>query len=151
MSNRTRRRAIIADLLDAGPIPSQDVLVDRLAQRGIKATQATLSRDLRQLGAAKGPAGYTIPDASAISAARDHSELEAALREHALSIVTAASLVVIKTGPGRAQIIAVLLDRTPPGGMVGSIAGDDTIFVASSSDSKAIQLSAHLANMAGLS
>lgn len=136
---RIRRQLIISELLSGGLIPSQERLRVLLAERGIEATQATLSRDLREMGVAKGPAGYVLlgqsyEPAPKADVARDGSvlseSLDRVMGEYVISAVCAGNLVVLKTPPGHAQIVAVELDRRPPHGVAGTVAGDDTIFVA---------------------
>lgn len=135
-----RRRSLIVKFLASGAASTQEEIVDALAQAGERATQATVSRDLVALGAVRGPRGYQIADSvPSLSSVRGSDkgavsaqELEQArlIRAHALSIELAHSIVVIKTAPGHAQLLASGLDRTPPKGVVGCVGGDDTIFLA---------------------
>ena len=127
-----RRREIIKRLLSREPIPSQGALLGRLREQGIDATQATVSRDLRALGVVKTRDGYELERAGARR--EIPSVVEEMIAEHVLTARAAANLVVLKTGPGRAQVVAVELDRAPPPGVVGTIAGDDTIFLALDSE-----------------
>ncbi|MFG0251845.1 MAG: arginine repressor [Phycisphaerales bacterium JB038] len=127
MSLRQRRHAAIAGLLEREPIPSQEALAARLAARGIEATQTTLSRDLRELGVVKGPAGYRLADEPADATPDRLAEV---LAGHVLSADVTPPLVVLKTGPGRAQIVAFELDRADLQGVLGTVAGDDTIIIA---------------------
>ena len=151
LMSRARRRQSILDLLQRGPIASQEELVDALAQCGEDVTQATVSRDLKELGVVKSPAGYCLPgEAYSMPATPDTGELSTLLRRHAVAIVQADSMVVIKTGAGRAQIIALELDRFPPSGVVGTIAGDDTIFLAMSSRRDATRMTRELGDLAGV-
>lgn len=137
---RARRQQLISDLLSREMVPSQERLRVLLAERGIEATQATLSRDLREMGVVKGPAGYVLLGQAyevvqpAADPARDGSviaeSLDRVMGEYVVSAVRAGNLVVLKTPPGHAQIVAVELDRRTPHGIAGTVAGDDTIFVA---------------------
>lgn len=127
-----RRRTLITQILETHGSHTQEQIVNELADLGIKATQATVSRDLSALGAIRGPDGYRLGGAphepDAVSAS-----LSSLLRSHALKIEPANSIVVIKTAPGHAQLLAVGFDRSPPTGIVGCLAGDDTIFLATTS------------------
>ena len=124
-----QRREAIRDLLAQGPAATQAFLVRALEDRGFVATQSSVSRDLRELGAVKTPEGYELPAAGSA----DGSEV-AAVADLLRSISPAGSnLLVIHTGTGAAQRVALALDRSGWPGMVGTIAGDDTIFVATES------------------
>ena len=119
-----QRRAAIRDLLTQGPAATQGWLVRALEDRGFVATQSSVSRDLRELGAIKTAVGYELPE----SQDDDDSQL-LAVANLLRSVQTAGSnLLVIHTGIGAAQRVALALDR-----IVGTIAGDDTIFVATES------------------
>ncbi|MCZ6835749.1 MAG: arginine repressor, partial [Planctomycetota bacterium] len=114
-------------------------------------TQATISRDFRALGVIKGPMGYALPGTHALDSFPDEiGELESLLTRHASCIETADSLVVIKTAPGHANLLAVAFDRWPPKSVVGTIAGDDTIFVATNSRTAASKLTTELRRRAGM-
>jgi transcriptional regulator of arginine metabolism len=140
---RTRRRRAIAELIRSGRLTSQDELVTELRRWGFAVTQATVSRDLDQLGAVKirknGAVSYALPDALGNSdwAGRRLSELVA---EWARTIESAGNLVVIRTPPGSAHLIALALDQAELPGVVGTICGDDTIFIAARSSTKATAL-----------
>ncbi len=136
-----RRRALITKMLTSGIARTQEEIVEELAHAGEKATQATISRDLASLGAVRGPRGYQIfepgsrPGAARAGNAAPTQDSEQArlVRAHALSIGIAHSIVVIKTAPGHAQLLASAFDRSPPGGVAGCVGGDDTIFLATTS------------------
>ena len=124
-----QRRAAIRDLLTQGPAATQGWLVRALEDRGFVATQSSVSRDLRELGAIKTAVGYELPE----SQDDDDSQL-LAVANLLRSVQTAGSnLLVIHTGIGAAQRVALALDRSGWPGIVGTIAGDDTIFVATES------------------
>ena len=122
ISTAAERRALVVELIGDGHGSSQQSLVDALAARGVEITQATLSRDLRELGAVKGAAGYVVPAASA-------SPLVDALGRWLVSARAAQNLVVLRTPPGGASPLAVALDASGRTDMLGTIAGDDTILV----------------------
>jgi len=126
---------------------SQEALVEALAEAGEPATQATVSRDLAAIGALKGPGGYRLPDEPASAPAAGSAELEAAVRRHVVRIDRADSLVVVRTAPGHAGLVGAALDRWPPEGMVGTVAGDDTIFIATPSSRAASALASTLSRM----
>jgi transcriptional regulator of arginine metabolism len=124
-----QRRAAIRELLTQGPAATQGWLVRALEDRGFVATQSSVSRDLRELGAIKTAAGYELPTDQG-----DHDDQVLAVADLLRSVQPAGSnLLVIHTGVGAAQRVALALDRSGWPGMVGTIAGDDTIFVATES------------------
>jgi len=136
-----RRRAEILRLVDGQAIHSQEELATRLYSRGWKVAQPTLSRDLRELGLAKTPGGYTRPGVAA-PMGRDARVglLERAMREFLLSATPAGNLVVLRTPPAGAHPMARALDEAALGEVIGTIAGDDTIFLATASASAAQKL-----------
>jgi transcriptional regulator of arginine metabolism len=124
-----QRRAAIRDLLAHGPAATQASLVRALEDQGFAVTQSSVSRDLRELGAVKTTGGYELPSAEGA----DESQV-GAVADLLRSVTPAGSnLLVIHTGIGAAQRVALALDRSGWPGMVGTIAGDDTIFVATES------------------
>jgi len=134
-------------LIRSGPVRSQEHLRHLLRQRGFVVAQPTLSRDVRELGLAKTPRGYVAP-AEAVAqfapAAMRQSKLDRALRGFALSVQAAGALVVVKTPPAAAQPVARALDEAPLAGVVGTIAGDDTVFVATPNERAARALARRL-------
>ena len=126
---QVQRRAAIRDLLTQGPAATQAWLVRALEDLGFGATQSSVSRDLRELGAIKTAAGYELPTEQ-----EGDDDQVLAVASLLRSVQPAGSnLLVIHTGVGAAQRVAVALDRSGWPGMVGTIAGDDTIFVATES------------------
>ena len=123
MQNNTKiRQQAILDIIQAGPIFSQDELAVRLKEEGISSTQATLSRDLKALRISKVPGeGYVVP-------ARGRS-LSADFTTGILRIQFSANLGVIRTRPGLANAVAVLIDNHMIFPVLGTIAGDDTILL----------------------
>lgn len=132
MSAKLQRQRLIADWLRDDQVASQEELVARLGLAGIVATQATVSRDLEQLGAARvrqdGAARYALPDANDASLAR--ARLGRLLGEWVIDIIAAGTLLVLKTPPGSANLVANAIDMARLEEVAGTIAGDDTIFVA---------------------
>ena len=147
MIARRARLASIVRLLERAPVPSHEALRLLLAEQGVEATQATLSRDLREIGAVKGPEGYTMPAPIGRATAPAPAPLPplglvAAVRSFVTSTQCAGALVVLRTGPGHASLVAAELDRDPPAGSLGTIAGDDTIFIACRSGAAARRIAA---------
>ncbi len=108
---------------------------------GVSVTQTTVSRDLAAIGAVRGQDGYRLggsftENGHALPIA-GNDELSGLIYRHVLSVAKAQAIVVVKTAPGHAQMLASAFDRWPPYGVVGTVAGDDTIFLATTS-SKAI-------------
>jgi transcriptional regulator of arginine metabolism len=127
--DQIQRRAAIRDLLIKGPAETQASLVSELQRLGHVATQSSVSRDLREIGAIKTSSGYELPSSS-----ESADQQVAAVAELLRSITPAGSnLLVIHTGVGAAQRVGLALDRSGWPGMVGTIAGDDTVFVATES------------------
>jgi transcriptional regulator of arginine metabolism len=143
-----RRRQEILRIVDEETIQSQEELAARLSSRGWKVAQPTLSRDLRELGLAKTPAGYVRPGAlphrDAGSRQSREVRLERALREFLLTARAAGTLVVVRTPPAGAHPMARALDEAGLPDVVGTIAGDDTIFLATVSASAAQRLARRL-------
>ena len=142
MRMRERRRQILISLLRDRPLHSQEDVVDALAGEGIEVTQATVSRDLAALGVLKGPSGYRLPEEGGTRGGGGEREMVAALREHVVGVAPADALVVVRTAPGHADLLGVALDRSPPEDVVGTIAGDDTLFLATPSRAAASRLAA---------
>lgn len=112
---------------------NQGDLVARLAAEGFAVTQATVSRDLQTLGAVKGRDGdgnlrYILADGLA-GIVEGQATLARALAEFAISIVPSANLVVVKTPPGAAQVVASAVDGIDLAGVLGTVAGDDTLII----------------------
>jgi len=136
MTTKSQRQHRIAALLEEERVSSQDRLVELLAKAGISATQATVSRDLEDLGAVKVRVGggisvYAIPDHPHEQVVpTDH--LRRVFGEWVLSADWSANLVVLRTPPGSAHVVASAIDRAGLDGILGSVAGDDTIMVITS-------------------
>jgi transcriptional regulator of arginine metabolism len=130
---RARRQRALADMVRSEPLASQEEVTARLAERGFEVNQATVSRDLDQLGAVKvkrgGVLSYALPDQLADSdwAA---SRLQRIVAEWVRSIEPAGNLVVLRTPPGSAHLVALAIDQARLPEVAGTIAGDDTLFLA---------------------
>jgi transcriptional regulator of arginine metabolism len=146
MPTRKQRQEIILDLVARNQIYSQEQLQELLLVDGIEATQATISRDLRDLGIVKTPKGYVIIDLDRISQV-DVQELRRSLKADVREIARAASMLVLKTNFGVAKALAIKLEKSKLPQIVGTIAGDDTIFIATQSTGQAGELRRLLTNM----
>lgn len=124
---RESRRRRIQTLLERQRVRSQADLQALLAAEGYEVNQATLSRDLRDLGVVKGKEGYELPGAPAATSAMAEQELDAAARTWLLTAVAAQNQVVLRTPAGGAQPLGLALDRAALAGVLGTIAGDDTV------------------------
>ncbi|MCW5765857.1 MAG: arginine repressor [Phycisphaeraceae bacterium] len=143
---RANRRELIAGILRRGGVSSQSRLAELLRERGVRVTQATLSRDLRDMAVLKGPRGYMLPDQA--GGAGTGGSLTAA-RRLVVWAGAAGNLAVLKTRPGNAAPLALALDGAPPRGVLGTVAGDDTVFVATESAAAARSLAAELTGGGG--
>ena len=141
--SRNRRLATLSDLLRRLSLTRQDELVAALREAGHEVTQATVSRDLEQLGAVKirrgGETRYTLPDQWSVVPANE-MRLRSLFAEWVRSAEPAGSLVVLKTPPGSAHMVGVAIDASPPAAVVGTISGDDTLFIACRSATDAAAL-----------
>jgi transcriptional regulator of arginine metabolism len=128
---KTRRLSAIRQVIDQETVHSQEQLRQRLASLGFVVTQATLSRDIKELGLVKrsSDGAYQESGSETASSAAATVALARALGEFLLSVDVAQHLLVAKTGPGQAQLLAVTLDRARLPEVVGTIAGDDTILL----------------------
>lgn len=128
------RQQAIRDLVDRRPIRTQQELASALRDRGFRTTQATISRDVAELGLVKvvrrGTSAYAVPSRSPETDATGEERLRALFRDLPVDIREAGVLLVLRTLPGSAHPVAAALDRARWSEVVGSIAGDDTVFVA---------------------
>lgn len=138
MSKVARQRAIL-ELLHRGPVESQEELQGFLAKRGFEAGQATLSRDIRELGLVKTPDGYTAAGGAAVTEPVLPS-VARLVREFVVDVRLAQNLLVLKTSVGSAQPVAAAMDSEDWPEVVGTIGGDDTILVISPDNRTAQQL-----------
>jgi transcriptional regulator of arginine metabolism len=128
---KTRRQSALLELIDREALHSQDALRRRLLQRGFEATQATISRDIKELGLVKrgGDGAYQRPGVETPNPQTALAALERATADYLRRVERVQQLVVIRTGVGQAQPLAIALDRAQLPETVGTIAGDDTILV----------------------
>lgn len=122
------RQEEILSLIRSGEIETQEELSEKLKEKGFPVTQATVSRDIRELGLRKipGTQGRMVYSAADRRGGDDAGSILREIR----SLDTAANLVVLKTSPGLAMALGAKLDAMRLNGVVGSIAGDDTVFLA---------------------
>jgi len=147
------RQRAIRDLVDQRPIRTQQELAAALRDQGFRATQATVSRDVRELGLGKGeregrPA-YVLPPRLRDAEVSGEDRLRRLLADLPVEIRVADLLLVVKTLPGSAHAIAAALDRTRWPEIVGSIGGDDTVFIATTDRPALRRLRDRLAALAG--
>ena len=157
-ATRVARQARIVELIIHRAIRSQTELARLLAAEGIETTQATLSRDLDELGAVKlrgadgGAPVYVIPeDGSPVRGIEGGTDrLRRVLSELLVSLDASANLAVLRTPPGAAQFLASAIDRAALHDIVGTIAGDDTILVVAREPLTGVQLGDRLRALAGV-
>lgn len=128
---KTRRQSAILDMVEHEAVRSQEQLRQRLASRGFVVTQATLSRDIKELGLLKrsSDGAYQPAGAETAPAQTAFDALGRALAEYLVNVEPVQQLVVLKTGAGQAQLLALAIDRARLEEVVGTLAGDDTILI----------------------
>jgi transcriptional regulator of arginine metabolism len=151
-AEQARRRRLVADCIRRGGVANQEMLRGLLEAQGVEVAQATLSRDLRDLGVVKGPGGYVLPGGPGVRAERADplKECQRAVKAHLLEADAAGTVAVLKTAPGHAGALSVALDDAKLPGVVGVLAGDDTIFLACRSPRQAEGALRRLRVMSGL-
>lgn len=153
MSTKQHRQHRIVRLLETASVTSQAQLVELLAAEGIVATQATVSRDLEELGALKvrtrsGEAAYAVPELPRDQVAPPE-HLRRVLAEWVAEVARSGDLVVLRTPPGSAHVVASALDRAGVEGALATVAGDDTVLVVAEAGSGA-RVASTLCGLAGL-
>ncbi|HEY3505895.1 MAG TPA: arginine repressor [Actinocatenispora sp.] len=158
-ATKTARHAQIAQIIRSRPVRSQTELVELLADAGTTVTQATLSRDLEELGAVKvrgtdgGAGSYVLPEEGGPPmrpAEQAPARLQRLLRELLTGADASGNLAVLRTPPGAAQFLASALDRSGLPEVVGTIAGDDTIAVIAREPVTGAGLAAQLLRWSGI-
>ena len=153
-ANKTQRQHRIAAILGHHAVSSQGHLVELLAADGVVATQATVSRDLDDLGAVKvrvpgGETVYAIPELSKDRLApEDH--LRRVLGDWVADVAHSANIVVLRTPPGSAHVVASALDRAGLEDVVGTVAGDDTVIVVAAERLGGAEVARRLSALAGI-
>ena len=138
---KSRRQSAILEVVEQEAVRSQEQLRQRLASRGFDVTQATLSRDVKELGLLKrsSDGAYQPAGANAAPAPTAMGALGRALTEYLVNIEPVQQLVVLKTGPGQAQLLGLAIDRARLEEVAGTLAGDDTILIIAR-DARSAQL-----------
>lgn len=150
--NRESRRQRILSLLTQQRVKNQAELQELLTEDDLEVNQATLSRDLRDLGVVKGKAGYELPSTATLAPTSAGSSLWHAVQTWLRSATAAQNLVVLKTPAGGAQALGVALDRAAEqqeewASVVGTIAGDDTLLMVCTDAARARALQKRLLQM----
>jgi transcriptional regulator of arginine metabolism len=150
---KARRQTLILDIVDHEPLHSQEQLRRRLHHHGFDATQATISRDIKELGLVKraGDGAYQRPGVDTTNPETALAALERAAAEFLRRVERVQQLVVIRTGVGQAQALAIAIDRAQLPEAVGTIGGDDTILVIARDARRAATLVKRLEGYAGKS
>jgi transcriptional regulator of arginine metabolism len=150
---KTQRQHRIATLLESHAVTNQAQLVDLLAAEGVVATQATVSRDLDELGAVKvrtggGESVYAVPEFEHRVETEDH--LRRVFGDWVVEVAHSGNLVVVRTPPGSAHVVASAIDRAGLPDIVGTVAGDDTVMVVAAEGIGGAQVAQLLSGLAGL-
>jgi transcriptional regulator of arginine metabolism len=147
---KARRQTTILELIDREPLHSQEQLRRRLRRRGYDATQATISRDIADLGLVKraGDGAYQRAGSETSNPESALAALERAASEYLRRVQRVQQIIVIRTGSGQAQALAIAIDRSQLEEAVGTIAGDDTVLVIARDTRRAIALAKRLESYA---
>jgi len=152
---KLQRQHRVARLLETHAVANQAQLVGLLAEEGVEATQTTVSRDLEEIGAIKvrvpgGETVYALPELPVRQVApEDH--LRRVLGEWVVEVAHSANLVVLRTPPGCAHVVGSALDRSGFEGVIGTVAGDDTVLVIAAEAVGGTLIALRLAELAGTS
>ncbi len=152
--SKVQRQQTIARLIEQQQVTNQPQLVELLEGEGITATQATVSRDLEDLGAVKvrvpgGATVYAVPEFAPERVA-PLDQLRRVMGEWVADVTHSANLVIVRTPPGCAHVVASALDRSGLEGLLGTVAGDDTMLCVASEPVGGAALADHLRDLAGL-
>ena len=145
---KSSRHDAIIDIINSYNIETQDDLIQHLNERGYKATQATISRDLRELKLVKVTAGnsfkYSLPEVDAFKYSGKYRTI---FKEIIEKVDVAGNLIILKTLAGMAQAAAAAVDGIGWNEIVGTLAGDDTVFIAMRTPEKATEYSEAIEEM----
>ena len=152
---KPQRHHRILRILEQQAVSSQSQLVQLLEVDGVVATQATVSRDLEELGAVKvripgGTLAYAIPDYTRGERSATDDHLKRLMSEFVLEVAHSANIVVLRTPPGSAHVVASALDRAGLPDILGTVAGDDTLFLVVNDSVGSASVATDLAALAGL-
>ena len=151
---KQQRQHRIAQILEGGTVTSQAQLVELLAESGVVATQATVSRDLEDMGAVKirvrgGETAYALPELPTQRVApEDH--LRRVLSEWLVEVAHSGPVVVLRTPPGSAHVVGSAIDRAGLPDVIGTVAGDDTLMVIASAKAGGEKVASMFIELAGL-
>ena len=154
MSSKQQRQQMIVKIIASNNVSSQPELQRLLAKKKVDATQATISRDLEELGAVKvrvagGESKYAIPEYEPDRIAPSE-QLRRVVGEWVAEVTHSGSLVVVRTPPGCAHVVASALDRSGMNGLIGTVAGDDTVLCVASEQLGGRTLADQLRQLAGI-
>ncbi len=154
MSGKARRQQAISRHIEQSEVGNQVQLVELLAADGIAATQATVSRDLDDIGAIKvrtagGQSVYALP-AFAPDRIAPLDQLRRVMGEWVAEVTSSHNLVVVRTPPGCAHVVASALDRSAFDGLIGTVAGDDTVICIAAEEITGLELASRLKELAGI-
>jgi len=153
---KPQRQHRVARILSSQAVTSQARVVELLAAEGVVATQATVSRDLEDLGAlkvrtAQGESVYAIPDqTSGRTAPAPEDHLRRVMGEWVVEIAHSANIVVLRTPPGSAHVVGSAIDRAGLPSVLGTVAGDDTLLLVVSDRTGGEKVAKRLSALAGL-
>jgi len=154
MASKVQRQQTIVTLIGRHAVTNQPQLVELLAAEGIAATQATVSRDLDDLGAVKvrvpgGETVYAIPEYEPARIAPE-DQLRRVMGEWVAEVRRSGNLIILRTPPGCAHVVASALDRSGIDGVIGTVAGDDTLLVVADESLGGPELAERLKELAGI-
>ena len=152
--SKSQRQHLLAKILEEQAVSRQAKLVELLKAEGIDVTQATLSRDLEELGAVKvrvpvGDSVYAVPD-NPTERVLPVDYLRRVLGEWLVEVSVSNNIVVLRTPPGSAHVVASAVDRASLPEIIGTVAGDDTVILVAASDTTGEKVSEKLKNLAGI-
>tara|TARA_B100000929_G_scaffold49534_2_gene35947 strand:+ start:3799 stop:4272 length:474 start_codon:yes stop_codon:yes gene_type:complete len=152
--SKSQRQHLLAKILEEQAVSSQAKLVELLKAEGIEVTQATLSRDLEELGAVKvrvpvGDSIYAVPD-NPTERVLPVDYLRRVLGEWLVEVSVSNNIVVLRTPPGSAHVVASAVDRASLPEIIGTVAGDDTVILVAASDTTGEKVSEKLKDLAGI-
>ncbi|MDP6965343.1 MAG: arginine repressor [Acidimicrobiales bacterium] len=152
--SKSQRQHLLAQILEEQAVSSQAKLVELLKAEGIDVTQATLSRDLEELGAVKvrvpvGDSVYAVPD-NPTERVLPVDHLRRVLGEWLVEVSVSNNIVVLRTPPGSAHVVASAVDRAGLPEIIGTVAGDDTVILVAASDTTGEEVSERLKDLAGI-
>jgi len=151
--SKPQRQHVISQLLEHDQVGSQAQLVELLEDKGVTATQATVSRDLEELGAVKvrvagGDTVYAIPEHAHDRPAPDH-HLRRVFGEWVVHVAHSGNIVVLRTPPGSAHVVGSAIDRAGLPEVLGTVAGDDTLLVVAAESAGGAKVARRLRQLAG--